>query len=155
MPFQTVTQHLVLFSAQSSRLFQCQLNTTYKSVVRTATRGLASQVQRSVPADSSVHSRLEPTTPLAAQFATGVVRHDWTRNEIAAIYDAPIMDLLYYGAKVHRENHPPRAVQQCTLLSIKTGGCAEDCKYCPQSSRYQTTVKAEKMLTEDTILTAA
>ncbi|CAG8506918.1 4794_t:CDS:2, partial [Paraglomus occultum] len=58
-------------------------------------------------------------------------------------------------AKVHRENHDPRAVQQCTLLSIKTGGCSEDCSYCPQSSRYKTSVKAQKLMDTDEVLVAA
>ncbi|KAI7908235.1 biotin synthase [Cokeromyces recurvatus] len=91
----------------------------------------------------------------AAIHASGPMRNDWSREEIQSIYDSPLMELLYYGAKVHRENFNPREVQQCTLLSIKTGGCTEDCKYCPQSSRYKTSVKAEKMLESDAILYAA
>ncbi|KAF7731778.1 biotin synthase [Apophysomyces ossiformis] len=91
----------------------------------------------------------------AAVHASGPLRNDWTREEIQAIYDSPFMDLMYFGAKVHRENFNPREVQQCTLLSIKTGGCTEDCKYCPQSSRYQTAVKAQKMLDTDEVLHAA
>ncbi|CEG65136.1 Putative Biotin synthetase [Rhizopus microsporus] len=91
----------------------------------------------------------------AALHAGTPMRNDWTREEIQAIYDSPLMDLLYYGAKVHRENFNGREVQQCTLLSIKTGGCTEDCKYCPQSSRYKTGVKAQKLLDSDEILYAA
>ncbi|KAL3687644.1 hypothetical protein R1sor_013953 [Riccia sorocarpa] len=82
-------------------------------------------------------------------------RNDWSREEIQAIYDSPLLDLLFYGAQVHRHAHRFREVQQCTLLSIKTGGCSEDCSYCPQSSRYNTEVKAQKMLGEDAVLTAA
>ncbi|PKC17157.1 biotin synthase, partial [Rhizophagus irregularis] len=97
------------------------------------------------------------TRPLSAAglFASGHMRNDWTRKEIKSIYDSPMMDLLYFGAKVHRENFDPLAVQQCTLLSIKTGGCSEDCAYCPQSSKYKTLVKATKLLDNDEVLVAA
>ncbi|KAL0095015.1 biotin synthase [Phycomyces blakesleeanus] len=96
-----------------------------------------------------------PAISAAALHADGPLRNDWSREEIQAIYDSPFMDLMYFGAKVHRANFNAREVQQCTLLSIKTGGCTEDCKYCPQSSRYDTVVKAQKMLDNDEILKAA
>ncbi|KAI9026616.1 biotin synthase [Phycomyces nitens] len=96
-----------------------------------------------------------PAISAAALHAEGPLRNDWSREEIQAIYDSPFMDLMYFGAKVHRANFNAREVQQCTLLSIKTGGCTEDCKYCPQSSRYDTSVKAQKMLDNDEILQAA
>ena len=73
--------------------------------------------------------------------ATSVARTDWTKDEIQKIYDMPLMDLVFRAAAVHRANFNSREVQQCTLLSIKTGGCVEDCKYCSQSSRYSTFVK--------------
>nr|GMD85455.1 biotin synthase [Ipomoea batatas] len=82
-------------------------------------------------------------------------RHDWTRPEIKSIYDSPLLDLLFHGAQVHRHAHNFREVQQCTLLSIKTGGCSEDCSYCPQSSRYNTGVKADKLMAKDSVLEAA
>ncbi|XP_057540015.1 biotin synthase, mitochondrial [Amaranthus tricolor] len=82
-------------------------------------------------------------------------RHDWTRPQIKSIYDSPILDLLFHGAQVHRHAHNFREVQQCTLLSIKTGGCSEDCSYCPQSSRYDTGVKGQKMMNRDTVIEAA
>ncbi|KAI9357292.1 hypothetical protein DFJ73DRAFT_821224 [Zopfochytrium polystomum] len=85
----------------------------------------------------------------------GHVRHNWTREEIQAIYQTPIMELMYLAATVHRAHHDPLKVQQCTLLSIKTGGCSEDCSYCPQSSKYKTEVKAEKMMKVDAVLEAA
>ncbi|KAI8050727.1 biotin synthase [Thamnidium elegans] len=91
----------------------------------------------------------------AALHSGSPMRNDWSREEIQSIFDSPLMDLLYYGAKVHRENFNAREVQQCTLLSIKTGGCTEDCKYCPQSSRYKTSVKAQKILDSEEILFAA
>lgn len=70
-----------------------------------------------------------------------VVRTDWSKAEIQAIYDMPLMDLVFRAAAVHRVHFNSREVQQCTLLSIKTGGCVEDCKYCSQSSRHSTHVK--------------
>ncbi|KAG0229150.1 biotin synthase [Actinomortierella wolfii] len=91
----------------------------------------------------------------AAQHAHGRLRYDWKKEEIESIYHSPIMELLYHGANVHRMHFNPREVQQCTLLSIKTGGCTEDCKYCPQSSSYSTNVKAQKMLDTDVVLEAA
>ncbi|KAF9978618.1 biotin synthase [Actinomortierella ambigua] len=91
----------------------------------------------------------------ASQHAHGRLRYDWKKEEIEAIYHSPIMELLFHGANVHRQNFNPREVQQCTLLSIKTGGCSEDCKYCPQSSSYSTSVKAQKMLDTDVVLEAA
>ena len=63
----------------------------------------------------------------------GTLRNDWTREEIASIFDLPITELLFRAATIHREYHNPDEVQLCTLLSIKTGGCAEDCGYCSQS----------------------
>lgn len=82
-------------------------------------------------------------------------RHDWTRVEIKSIYDSPLLDLLFHGAQVHRHAHNFREVQQCTLLSIKTGGCSEDCSYCPQSSRYNTGLKAQKLMNKEAVLEAA
>ncbi|XP_073154157.1 biotin synthase, mitochondrial [Henckelia pumila] len=83
------------------------------------------------------------------------VRNDWKREEIKSIYDSPVLDLLFHAAQVHRHAHNFREVQQCTLLSIKTGGCSEDCSYCPQSSRYSTGLKAQKLMGEDEVLAAA
>lgn len=69
------------------------------------------------------------------------VRTDWTKAEIQDIYDMPFLDLVFEASTVHRQNFNPAEVQQCTLLSIKTGGCVEDCKYCSQSSQHKTFVK--------------
>ncbi|KAK6930597.1 Radical SAM [Dillenia turbinata] len=82
-------------------------------------------------------------------------RHDWNRHEIKSIYDSPLLDLLFHGAQVHRHAQNFREVQQCTLLSIKTGGCSEDCSYCPQSSRYDTGLKAQKLMDKDAVIEAA
>lgn len=84
-----------------------------------------------------------------------IIRTDWTLEEIENIYHSPLLELIYRAATVHREFHETGEVQVCTLLSIKTGGCPEDCAYCPQSARYETEVEAEKMLDEEVILSAA
>lgn len=83
------------------------------------------------------------------------IRNDWTREEIATIYNSPILELVYRAATVHRENHDPSEVQVCTLLSVKTGGCPEDCSYCPQAARYHTDVKVQKLMEVDEVLQAA
>ncbi|KAL3506703.1 hypothetical protein ACH5RR_032085 [Cinchona calisaya] len=82
-------------------------------------------------------------------------RNNWSRDEIKSIYDSPLLDLLFHGAQVHRHAQNFREVQQCTLLSIKTGGCSEDCSYCPQSSRYDTGIKAQRLMNKDAVLEAA
>ncbi len=84
----------------------------------------------------------------------GTVRHNWTVEEVVALYQLPFFDLVDRARAVHRAKHTP-AVQLCTLLSVKTGGCPEDCKYCPQSSHYETEVGPEKMLDVDDVLAAA
>lgn len=73
------------------------------------------------------------------------IRNNWTREEIASIYNKPVLSLMYEAATVHRAYHDPQEVQVCTLLSVKTGGCPEDCAYCPQAARYHTEVKVEKL----------
>ena len=83
------------------------------------------------------------------------LRTDWTRDEIADIYNSPVLDLIYRAATVHRQHHDPQEVQVCTLLSVKTGGCPEDCAYCPQAARYHTSVKVHKLMEVDEVLTAA
>nr|CAA12229.1 Biotin synthase [Schizosaccharomyces pombe] len=88
-------------------------------------------------------------------FALFLVRNNWTREEIQKIYDTPLIDLIFRAASIHRKFHDPKKVQQCTLLSIKTGGCTEDCKYCAQSSRYNTGVKATKLMKIDEVLEKA
>lgn len=80
------------------------------------------------------------------------IRTDWTREEISEIYNQPILNLVYHGATVHRQYHDPQEVQVCTLLSVKTGGCPEDCAYCPQAARYHTDVKVQKLLPVEEVL---
>ena len=83
------------------------------------------------------------------------IRHNWTNEEISEIYNTPLMELIYRAATVHREYHETGEVQVCTLLSIKTGGCSEDCSYCPQSARYNTGINSEKLMPKEMILAAA
>ncbi|MEJ2584928.1 MAG: biotin synthase BioB [Robiginitalea sp.] len=76
----------------------------------------------------------------------GDIRHDWTREEVVETYNKPLMELLYEAATVHREHHDPNTVQVSTLISIKTGGCPEDCGYCPQAARYHTDIEGNELM---------
>jgi biotin synthase len=82
-------------------------------------------------------------------------RHDWTREQALALFDLPFHELLYRAHGVHRSHFDPGQVQVSTLLSIKTGACPEDCGYCPQSARYRTGLKAERLLPLDSVLDSA
>src|SRR5689334_14706319 len=94
-------------------------------------------------------TRFSPATLAAA------ARHDWTRSEIAALFALPFPDLMFQAQSVHRAHFDPTEVQVSTLLSIKTGGCPEDCAYCPQAAQYDTGVKAEKLMDLDAVLAEA
>src|SRR5690606_7148264 len=83
------------------------------------------------------------------------IRNDWTLEEISEIYNSPVLELIYRAASVHRKYNDPQEVQVCTLLSVKTGGCPEDCSYCPQAARYQTGVDVHKLLPTEEVLDAA
>ena len=87
--------------------------------------------------------------------ALGAVRHDWTREEVRALFALPFPELIFHAQRVHRQHFDPTEVQMSTLISIKTGGCPEDCAYCPQSVHYDTGVKAEKLMRVDTVLAEA
>ena len=82
-------------------------------------------------------------------------RSDWTREEIAALFDLPFPELMFRAAAVHRAHFDPTEVQTSTLLSIKTGGCPEDCGYCSQSAKYDTGVKASKLMEVEKVLAEA
>ena len=84
-----------------------------------------------------------------------VIRHNWTLPEVRAIHDLPLLDLVYSAQTVHRATFGEPEVQLCSLLSIKTGGCPEDCAYCPQAARYHTGVKAERLMETGDVLAAA
>jgi biotin synthase len=96
--------------------------------------------------DDRTHSPFPAANPLLARCLSGAVRQDWTKPEIEALFDLPFPDLIFHAQRIHREHFDPREVQISTLLSIKTGGCPEDCAYCPQSAQYHTGVRADKLM---------
>ncbi|MBT6105780.1 MAG: biotin synthase BioB, partial [Porticoccaceae bacterium] len=83
------------------------------------------------------------------------IRHDWTRDQVLSLFNQPFNDLLFDAQVVHRKHFNPNQVQLSTLLSIKTGACPEDCKYCPQSARYDTGLEKEKLLQIEQVIEAA
>jgi biotin synthase len=83
------------------------------------------------------------------------MRTDWTKEEISEIYNTPLLELIYRAATVHREYQDTAEVQVCTLLSIKTGGCPEDCAYCPQAARYNTGVDVQALMKKEEVLAYA
>ena len=87
--------------------------------------------------------------------SSGDIRHDWTREEIRALFQAPFTELVFRAATLHRKYFDANAVQISTLLSIKTGGCPEDCAYCPQSAHFDTGLNAEKLMKLDRVLSEA
>jgi biotin synthase len=93
----------------------------------------------------SQHSRAVP----------GHIRNDWSRAEVRALFALPVQELMFEAARIHRMHFDPNEVQISTLLSIKTGGCPEDCAYCPQAARYDTGVTAEKLMSLDAVLAEA
>src|SRR6476469_3125807 len=80
------------------------------------------------------------------------LRHDWTREDVRALFALPFTELVFRAAAVHREHFDPAEVQISTLLSIKTGGCPEDCAYCPQSAKFDTGVDAGKLMDIESVL---
>ncbi|MCS7073983.1 MAG: biotin synthase BioB [Bacteroidia bacterium] len=83
------------------------------------------------------------------------IRYDWTFDEIQQVYHKPLLELIFQAAVIHRQYHNPSEVQVCKLLSIKTGGCPEDCAYCPQAARYDTGISVHKLLDVETVLREA
>src|SRR2546429_4625817 len=84
--------------------------------------------------------------PIKEDAACEALRHDWSRTEVAEIYRTPLTELVYRAQSVHRRFHAPDRVQTCQLISIKTGGCPEDCGYCPQSAHYDAGVERQGLL---------
>ncbi len=80
------------------------------------------------------------------------IRHNWTSEEIKNIYDTPLLELVFKAASIHRKYNDTAEVQVCTLLSIKTGGCSEDCAYCPQAARYSTGVEVQALMKKEEVL---
>ncbi|MEO5628824.1 MAG: biotin synthase BioB [Thermomonas sp.] len=93
--------------------------------------------------------------PSSAPNACFPIRHDWTRNEVEALFALPFTELLHRAGTAHREHFDPAEVQVSTLLSVKTGGCPEDCGYCPQAARYHTGVEATKLMATEEVVAKA
>jgi len=91
----------------------------------------------------------------SARPALSLPCHDWTRDQVRALFALPFPELIFRAAQIHRDNFDPSEVQISTLLSIKTGGCPEDCAYCPQSAKFDTGVNAEKLMDLDAVLAEA
>src|ERR1700709_1705696 len=81
--------------------------------------------------------------------------HQRTKEEITQIYNTPLLELIYQAATIHREHQHTSEVQVCTLLSIKTGGCSEDCAYCPQAARYNTGVQVKALMQQEEVMAYA
>lgn len=109
---------------------------------------------KAVAACETVPERLTTTISLDEEQMT-TQRHRFTLDEVCEIHDLPLPELLFRAQTVHRQHHDPETVQLCSLLSIKTGGCPEDCAYCPQSARHEKTMKAEKLMAVDDVLEQA
>ncbi|KAL4954025.1 hypothetical protein BDW69DRAFT_146492 [Aspergillus filifer] len=126
------------------------------SLSRSLPRAVFSRSYGTVQSSStaaSFASRIPPA--LREATAATAPRTNWSRDEIQQIYETPLNQLTYAAAAVHRRFHDPAAIQMCTLMNIKTGGCSEDCSYCAQSSRYDTGLKATKMSPVDDVLEKA
>ncbi len=103
---------------------------------------------------TSTVSRLDASA-LATSRGGPAIRHDWTSAEALALYELPLMDLLFRAQSVHRTSFDPNKVQMSRLLSIKTGGCAEDCGYCSQSAHHKTGLKASKLMEVERVISEA
>jgi biotin synthase len=106
---------------------------------------------------SSIHSTIQEPSDSIAQFTKtdNSLRHNWMRHEVTALFALPFNDLMFQAQTVHRQHFNPNHVQVSTLCSIKTGACPEDCKYCPQSARYDTGLEREKLMKVDAVIEEA
>src|SRR3954468_880386 len=104
---------------------------------------------------AAMDDRTAPAGRYPRDIGPGAVRHDWTHQEVRALFELPFPELIFRAQTIHRRHFDPNEVQISTLLSIKTGGCPEDCAYCPQSVHYDTGVKAEKLMAVDAVLAEA
>ena len=98
---------------------------------------------------------ISPPVSLASASTTAISTDKWSVSKVEALYELPLMDLLFRAQQVHRENFNPNEVQRSTLISIKTGGCSEDCSYCSQSARYKTPTEREALMEVEEVLEAA
>ena len=95
------------------------------------------------------------TTDLHQRNPEENIRRDWSRSEAQALYDLPFADLTFRAQSIHRSHFDPNAIELASLLSIKTGGCPEDCGYCSQSAHYDTGLKATRLMDQTDVITAA
>ncbi|KAG0675030.1 biotin synthase [Pichia californica] len=131
----------LLSSVPTSTIKRC-LATNANSLSATNTSPSASATTDTpIDAKSTLNLALTTSKPL----------NNWSREQISSLFNMPLNDLMFYAQLQHRQYHNPREIQLCTLLSIKTGGCSEDCKYCAQSSKNDTGLKATKLLDLDTV----
>ena len=138
-----------LFSSSSSSSSPQKASSTQSKKV--------SKTNSTSGANFSTSSHLAAPALSNTKRVLGEVRNDWTKAEIREMYSRPLLELVYDAATIHRMHHDPKQVQQCTLLSIKTGGCPETCNYCAQSSSWkkETELKAEKLMQIDDVYEAA
>lgn len=115
------------------------------------TRTAATHHDASTMHDASAVRDGSPTLDASPMRDGSAIRHDWTLDEVEALFARPLIDLLLRAQSVHRAHHEPNTVQMSTLLSIKTGACPEDCAYCPQSVRYETGVGREALMDVDAV----
>mmetsp|Transcript_11136 Transcript_11136/g.19455 ORF Transcript_11136/g.19455 Transcript_11136/m.19455 type:complete len:453 (-) Transcript_11136:274-1632(-) len=117
----------------------------------------AVQLAKTVPEPNSLPQQQETSASNRWLQELGVIRTDWTRQEVTDVYHTPLLDLVFHAATIHRMYNDPSMVQRCTLLSIKTGGCPENCNYCSQSSSWskETGMKAEKLMDLEDVYQAA
>jgi biotin synthase len=104
------------------------------------------------PLENEESMSLDARPPI---YRPSMIRHDWSRDDVRALFALPFPELVFRAQETHRAHFDPTEVQISTLLSIKTGGCPEDCAYCPQAARYDTGVKAEKLMALDAVLDEA
>lgn len=129
----------------------------HPSMSRRATQLLVGAQRAGAGAHRTLATLVDPSssTSTPTVYKEGDVRHNWRRSEIQRIFDSPLLSLIHRAQTVHQQNHDPGRIQLCTLMNIKTGGCSEDCKYCSQSSRYETATKAERLVQLDPVIQAA
>lgn len=102
-----------------------------------------------------LHTHSSPSLDKNESASLAIPRHNWTREEIREVYNQPFPDLLFQAQVIHRQNFSALKIQRSTLLSIKTGGCPENCKYCPQSAHYDTGVNKHKVLPKEVVVSEA
>src|SRR3990167_11565237 len=138
------------FRSVKCKLPVCSFANSLEHAASICAMGLRNRRLRRTPAVQDTLLRQRETTASVAS-----VRTDWTREEIAALFDLPFPELVFRAAEVHRQHHRAGEVQLCTLLSIKTGGCPEDCGYCSQSVKADSGVEATKLMGVQAVLQSA